>query len=450
MFCVAKVSVLGSGLLWALIAVSLVLQAQDGSARQKTVQKLTLSQIEGLVAHGVPDSTMAGQIQRRGVGFAVTPAILDALQRKGAGPQTLAAIQGIAPTSGASIPDALGNPKNANGSSPSGGWRQASDLQHCVHLILQVVVQEAVGVETQNTIARLQRDLKSANIGFLQAFMPDWSGRPGLLEVDGVAPKNLSSVRAVLSQKYSNEYDIESTGEGIVKLTMKPLAENALGERTVQQAIKIIRGRLDVLGLREAFIQKDNQRADRILVELPVVGDLDHVKGIIQSTARLAIHAVKGDSSGYSDEQSALAAIGGVLPPDEMIVHGSLETDRVFVLQRVAIVVGSDFRSAEPGVEQNTGHPIVSFTLTNDAGNRFYDFTRANIGKRMAVMMGGRVREVAVIQSAIRDSGEINGSFTPDELTILSKILRTGALPASVNFLEDRNVCSSSSLGPTR
>lgn len=447
MFCVAKVSVLGSGLLLALIAVSLVLQAQDGGARQNTMQKLTLSQIEGLVAHGVPDSTMAGQIQRRGVGFAVTPAILDALQRKGAGPQTLAAIQGIAPTNGASIPDALGNPKNANGSSPSGGWRQASDLQHCVHLILQVVVQEAVGVETQNTIARLQRDLKTANIGFSQAFMPDWSGRPGLVEVDGVAPNNLRSVRAILNQMYSNKYDIDSTGEGIFKLTMKPQVEKALNEKTLQQAIETIRGRLDVLGVREALIQKYNVGANRILVELPVIPDLDHVKHVIQSTFRLGIHAVKGDPSGYPDEQTALAAIGGALSPEEMIVHGS---ERVFVLQRVAIITSSDFRSADPGVNQTTGYPVVKFMLTNGGGDRFYDFTSTNIGKSMAVMMGGRVREVAVINSAIRDSGQIEGAFTQEEVMDLSKLLHAGELPASVELLEDRNVCPSSSLGPTR
>jgi preprotein translocase subunit SecD len=408
-----------------------------------------------LVSHGVPDSTMAGQIQRRGVAFAVTPAILDALQRKGAGPQTLAAIQGIAPASGVSIPDTLGDSKNAIGSSPSGGWRQASDLQHCVHLILQVEVKEAVAAETDNMIARLQRDLKTANIGFSQAFKPDWSGRPGLVEVDGVEPNNLSSVRAVLNLKYSNEYNFDSTDEGVFKLTMKPMVEKALDERTLQQVIATIRGRLDVLGVREGLIQKYNLCANQILVEMPGITDFDHVKRIIQSTARLAIHAVKGDPSGYPDEQSALAAIGGLLPPDEMLVHGLgaatvSETDRIFILQRVPIVASSDFRSAEPGVNQTTGHPLVHFMLTNEAGDRFYDFTSTNIGNSMAVVMGGRVREVANIKSAIRDSGQIEGAFTQEEVVDLSKLLHTGALPASLVYLEERTSCASSSLGPLR
>jgi protein-export membrane protein SecD len=424
-------------------------------SQQSAPQKLSLSQIEGLVSHGVPDSTMADQIQRRGVAFAVTSAVLDALQRKGAGPQTLAAIQAMAPVNGAPIPGSLGTLRNANGSSPSGGSRQASGLQHCVRLILQVEVKETVNAESDNTIVRLQRDLKTANISFSQVFKPDWSSRPELVEVDGIAPNNLSFVRAVLNQKYSTQYDINSTGQGTFKLTMRPLVEKALNEKTLQQAIEAIRRRLDVLGVNEPLIQEYNLGANQILLEMQGITDLDHVKRIIQSRARLAIHAIKGDPSGYPDEQSALAAIGGLLPPDEELLHGPgagtvSESDRVFILQRVAIIASSDFRSAEPGGNQTTGHPMVNFTLTDESGDRFYDFTSANIGKSMAVVMGGRAREVTVIKSAIRCCGEIEGAFTQEEVMDLSKLLRTGELPASLDYIEERIGCPSSSLGPTR
>jgi preprotein translocase subunit SecD len=86
---------------------------------------------------------------------------------------------------------------------------------------------------------------------------------------------------------------------------------------------------------------------------------------------------------------------------------------------------------------------MVEFTLTDEAGNRFYDYTSANVGKSMAVVMGNRVREVAVIKSGIHDRGEIEGTFSQDEVTMLSKLLRTGALPTSLNFLEDRTVGAS-------
>jgi preprotein translocase subunit SecD len=227
---------------------------------------------------------------------------------------------------------------------------------------------------------------------------------------------------------------------------MKPQIEKALDEKTVQQAIETIRDRVDTLGVTEPVIQEYNLGANQILVELPGESDLDRVKSIIQSTARLEIHAVVGGP--FPDESSALSSVGGALPPDEMIVHGSgalatgSDADQVYILQRVAIVSGSDFRSADPGVNQN-GMRNVTFTLTNEAGDKFWDYTSANVGKSMAVLMGGRVREVANIKSAIRDRGEIEGSFSPEEVTILSKMLRTGALPASLNYLEDRTVGAS-------
>lgn len=327
------------------------------------------------------------------------------------------------------------------------------DLQGGVHLILQVEVKEAVNAETDNTVARVQQDLKTANVNFSQAFKPDplkqdGTGRPELVEIDGVAPANSSAARSALDQKYSNEYDVSGiNNETGFTLTMKPLVEKALEEKTVQQAIETIRDRVDTLGVSEPVIQEYSLGANQILVELPGISDLDRVKTIIQSTARLEIHAVDGDPSGYPDEQSALASVSGVLPPDETLVHGSgaltgSDTDRVYLLHRVSVVAGSDFRSADQGVNQN-GLRDVRFTLTNEAGDKFYDYTSANVGKSMAVVMGGRVREVANIKSAIRDQGEIEGTFTPDEVEVLSKMLRTGALPASLNYLENTTVGAS-------
>jgi len=119
------------------------------------------------------------------------------------------------------------------------------------------------------------------------------------------------------------------------------------------------------------------------------------------------------------------------------------DADAIFVLRRQYVVGGSDFRSADPGTDQNTGQRTVHFTLTNEAGDKFYDYTSKNINTSMAVVMGGQVKEVANIEGAIRDQGEIRGSFSPDEVTALSKLLRTGALPASLNEIETRTVGAS-------
>ena len=320
------------------------------------------------------------------------------------------------------------------------------DLRGGAHLILQVVVSEAVSAETDNTVARIQQDLKAANLTFSQVYKPD-PNKPEAIRVEGLTPASASAARSLLDTKYSSEYDLAGGGSDTsFVLTMKPLVEKALEDKTVQQAIETVNDRVNSLGVSEPKVAPYSLGADQILVELPGVSDLDRVKTIIQSTARLEIHAVVGGP--FQDEAGALASVGGALPSDEEMVHGSgalatgSDADSVYVLQRVSVVAGSDFRSADSGTDQN-GLRDVRFTLTNEAGDKFYDYTSANVGKSMAVVMGGRVREVANIKSAIRDSGEIEGSFSPEEVEILSKMLRTGALPASLNYLEDRTVGAS-------
>jgi preprotein translocase subunit SecD len=323
------------------------------------------------------------------------------------------------------------------------------DLQGGVHLILKVQVAEAVGDETDSSVARVKEALKTANISYTQVFKPN-PNKPELIEIDGTPAARASDVRSLLDEKFSDEFDVEAgSGDNSFSLTMKPVFEKSLEDKTVQQAIETIRDRVDELGVREPLIAPYSLGEYQILIELPGISDLDHVKAIIQSTARLEIHPVVGDGSGFQDEQAALASVNGALPPDEEILHGSgvvgasSDSDRVFILDRAPVVSGSDFRSADPSINSNTGQRNVRFTLTDDAGNRFYDYTSANVGKYMAVVMGGRVREVAVIKEPIHDTGLIEGSFTEDEVTILSKMLRTGALPASLVFLEDRTVGAS-------
>jgi preprotein translocase subunit SecD len=321
------------------------------------------------------------------------------------------------------------------------------DLQGGVHLILQVVVSEAVSDETDSMVSRLQQDLKGAHLTYSQVYKPDPS-KPEAVRIDGITPASSSAVRSVLDEKYSNEYDIDSVNNDTAfTLTMKPVAEKALEEKTVEQAIETINDRVNSLGVSEPKVAPYSLGADQILVELPGISDTDQVKNAIQSTARLEIHAVVGGP--YQDEQAALAANNGALPPDQELAHGSgtmvsgSDTDSVYVLERAPVVSGSDFRSADPSTNQNTGQRIVQFTLTDEAGNRFYDYTSQNVGKSMAVEMGGHVREVANIKEPIRDTGEIEGSFSQDEVEMLSKLLRTGALPTSLKFLEERNVGAS-------
>src|ERR1035441_1033270 len=323
------------------------------------------------------------------------------------------------------------------------------DLRGGAHLILQVVVKEAVGADTDNTVTRIQQDMKAASLSFTQVFKPD-PDKPEAIRVEGTAAASSNDVRTLLEgTKYSSEYDLSSGEDNTWTLTMKPLVEKALEEKTDQQAIEAIRDRVDALGVSEPQISEYGLGDNQILVDLPGVENESQIESIIQGTNRLEIHAVTGGP--YKDEQDATASQGGSIPPDQELKSFSgveagssaEEAQSVYVLQRESVVAGNDFRSADPGTDSNTGQRNVRFTLTNEAGDRFYDYTSKNVGQRMAVVMNDHVREVATIESAIRDSGEIRGSFSPNEVAALSKLLLTGALPASLKQLEKRFVGAS-------
>ncbi len=152
------------------------------------------------------------------------------------------------------------------------------------------------------------------------------------------------------------------------------------------------------------------------------------------SGARLEIHAVEGGP--FSTKDEAMQSVNGTISPNDEILplagdlSGSNDAS-YYIIQRSSIVAGSDFRfSAEPGVNLNTGQKMEKFTLTGEAGGRFWDYTRANIGKSMAVVMGGSIRSVAVIKGAIRDHGLIGGSFSQSEVEALAEALAPAAQAA--------------------
>src|SRR5208337_4560884 len=314
------------------------------------------------------------------------------------------------------------------------------DLRGGAHLILQVEVLEAVNAATDNTVALLRENLKTANLSFSQVYKPD-PAKPTLIKIEGTAPASAGDLRSLLESKYGNEFDVASGDTDTnFTLVMKPMILSALEKKTDQQAIEAIRDRVDALGVSEPQIQEYGLGDNQILVDLPGVENESQIESIIQGTNRLEIHAVVGGP--YKDEQEAAASLGGAVPADDElksftgVIEGGSSTESVYVLQRASVVAGNDFRSADPGVNSNTGQRQVEFTLTNEAGDKFYEYTNKNVGRSMAVVMNDRVREVATIQSAIRDRGEITGSFSADEVAALSKLLRTGALPASLQQLE--------------
>jgi preprotein translocase subunit SecD len=317
------------------------------------------------------------------------------------------------------------------------------DLRGGTHLILQVQVNDAVNVDSDNAIARLKEDMRTRKINYTDITKPDPVNHPEMIVVKGVTPDQTSDFKSMISDRLP-EYDASSGAENSWTVSMKAQSLADLKNRAVAQAIETIRNRIDQLGVSEPVIQEHGLGQYQILVQLPGVDDPARVKEIMQSTAMLEIKQSMGGP--YGSEQQALQDHGGVLPPDTVLMAGksigsrNSETGEAwYLISRASAVTGRDLRTAEPTTDEN-GQPAVRFILTGEGGSKFYSFTSAHVGDNLAVVLDNKVQEVAVIKEAIRDTGIINGRFTDQETHDLSMTLRSGALPAGIKYLEERTV----------
>ncbi|HEX2711939.1 MAG TPA: protein translocase subunit SecD [Candidatus Acidoferrales bacterium] len=317
------------------------------------------------------------------------------------------------------------------------------DLQGGTHLILQVQVQEAVSQFTDQTLDRLTTQLRDKNINYGQ--IEKRSDTQILLS--NLAPDQSGAFRDLLSDQFRDWDPAPAPGGGYL-LTLRPAAVAAIQTQTLAQAEETIRRRIDALGLTEPVIQKHGRGENEILVQLPGEGDPTRAKGVIQAGGQLELRRV-ADTTPYSSEAAALAAHGGVLPPGTELVRGKAEVtqggalagETWYLLDRAPIVTGRDLRSAnEQRSTENPGFWEVHFTLSTESARRFGPFTEANIGRPMAIVLEHRVQSAPVIQSRIDDSGRITGRFGQQEAHDLSLVLRAGALPASIKYLEERTV----------
>jgi preprotein translocase subunit SecD len=318
------------------------------------------------------------------------------------------------------------------------------DLRGGTHLILQVQVNDAVNVDAQNAMEVLKQQMRSHKIDYTDITQPDQQNNPDHIQIKGVQANSRTDLLGIVSD-HLPEYDITGGADNVWSISMKPSLLTDLKNKAVTQAIETIRNRIDQLGVSEPQIEEHGLGQYQILVQLPDVDDPARVKDIIQSTAMLQIKQSLGGP--YSSEQAAVQAQqpAGVLPPDAILLPGhsnpGAPSDQAwYLVSRVSAVSGKDLRDAQPSRDQN-GQPSVSFTLTGDGGQRFYNFTNAHVGDSLAVVLDNKVQEVANIKEPIRDRGEISGGTMNEEQSKdLSMILRSGALPAGIKYLEERTV----------
>ncbi len=318
------------------------------------------------------------------------------------------------------------------------------DLRGGTHLILQVQVNDAVNVDAQNAIEVLKQQMRNKKIDYTDITQPDLQNNPDHIVIKGVQASSRTDLLGIISD-HLPEYDITGGADNSWNMSMKPQMLTDLKNKAVAQAIETIRNRIDALGVSEPTIQEHGLGDYQILVQLPGVDDPARVKDIMQSTAMLEIKQELGGP--YPSEQAALQDKGGVLPPDAILLPGHAAPgadtgtgQAWYLVSRVSAVSGKDLRDAQPSRDQN-GSPSVSFTLSGEGGQRFFNFTSAHTGDSLAVVLDNKVQEVANIREPIRDRGEISGgSMSEQQSKDLSMILRSGALPAGIKYLEERTV----------
>ena len=317
------------------------------------------------------------------------------------------------------------------------------DLRGGTHLILQVQVNDAVSVTAQNAIEVLKDQLRSHKIDYTEITQPDPQNNPDRVLLKGLPASSRTDLLGIVQDRLP-EYDVNGSADNTWTLSMKPQQLADLKNKAVSQAIETIRNRIDALGVSEPTIQEHGLGQYQILVQLPGVDDPARVKDIMQSTAMLEIKQSLGGP--YPSESAAMQSNNGVLPPDAILLPGhsmpgaDSEGPAWYLVSRVSAVSGKDLRDAQPSRDQN-GQPSVSFQLTNEGGQRFYNFTSSHTGDSLAVVLDNKVQEVANIKEPIRDRGEISGGKMSDQQSKdLSMILRSGALPAGIKYLEERTV----------
>jgi preprotein translocase subunit SecD len=319
------------------------------------------------------------------------------------------------------------------------------DLQGGTHLILQVQVQEAVSQETDQMLEHLMTQLREKNTRYEELRKLNDTQ----ILAHNIAPEQAGAVSTLVKDLYPDWQIAPAPGEasGYI-LTLSPTRIAAIQQQTMDQAEETIRRRIDALGLTEPLVAPYGRGDNEIIVELPGEGDPNRAKSVIQAGGQLELHLVL-DSTAYNSEAAALAAHGGVLPPNAQIVQGKSSASGAsqsageswYIIDRVPIVTGRDLRSATPvRSTKNIGFYDVDFTLSTEAGRRFGPFTEQNIGKQLGIVLEHKLETAPVINGRIEDTGVIEGRFGEQEANDLALVLKSGALPASIKYLEERTV----------
>jgi preprotein translocase subunit SecD len=321
------------------------------------------------------------------------------------------------------------------------------DLQGGTHLILQVQVQEAIAQETDTTVDRITTALRGKNVHYDEVRRIDDTH----ILIHNIDPSQYSVLSDLQSSQYNNVWDMSpAPGQpNSYVWTLRANAAAAIQESTMTQTIETIQRRVNGLGLTEPTIQpRGGNNANEIIVQLPGEGDPTRVKGVIKQGGQLELRSVE-DPQTYPSV-SAYMAQHTVLPPNSELLPGRSETrnptgggdtgETWYVLGRAPIITGRDLRTAVERRRIENGDWVVDFTVSPDGAGRFAPFTERSVGNRMAIVLDHKVYMAPVIKEPLRDSALIEGGFSQESAHDLALVLRAGALPASIKYLEESTV----------
>lgn len=314
------------------------------------------------------------------------------------------------------------------------------DLKGGVHLVLKVQTDDAVKLETEMTAERLREMLQSRGIfGATVTAEP-----PTRFRVTGVPGDKDAEFRRLADEQTSTMFNRNTGGAGTYTFELKPNQVNALRDGAVDQALQTIERRVNDLGVAEPIVARHGTAGDQLLVQLPGVTDVARAKEIIRATALLEFKIVEDGPA--PTQEALLQTRGGVVPPDMEVITGADPSQAgataYYLVKQVAQVTGRDLRDARPGLDENN-LPAIQFTMTRDGAGKFAKLTGDNVNRPLGIVLDNRMQSVANIQERISDNGRISGNFTREEVADQSLMLRSGALPAGLDYLEERTV------GPT-
>ena len=326
-----------------------------------------------------------------------------------------------------------------------GKIRLGLDLRGGMHLVLQVQTDEALWAVVDDAVhvARERTSSRGIAVAGAQRLVAPAGGAAAFgLAVEGIEPARVRDVRDLLRDDLGLGWEVRE-GQGKVSAQMNDATVARLREQTVDEAVRTLERRINVLGVAEPIIAKHGSRGDQILVQLPGVSDTEQAKRIIQKTAQLQLKLV--EDTGASQE-GLLQARGGQVPEGFEVYKGPAAArgggEAWYLVRRESVITGRDLKNARVGVDENNA-PDIGFTLNPAGADKFKGATGRNVGRQLAIILDGVVYSAPVIQGQIGGEGRITGSFTADEADELAKILRAGALPASLRMLQELNVGAS-------